>query len=507
MIRSENRKWWVLFSLTFGLLAVGLDMTVLNVALPTLATDLSASIGQLQWIVDSYNLVLAAMLLPAGMLGDRFGRKKFLLSALVLFGAASAACAYSGIPAMLTGMRALLGLGAAFLIPLSMSVLPVLFTGAERTKAMMIWATANMLGIPLGPILGGWLLKHYSWGSVFLINLPLVAVALIAVGLLMPDSRSARQQRLDLPGVAASSIGLVGVTYGVIRAGEQGWGNAGALASLAAGLLMLTGFVLWQRKSRHPLIDLSLFRSASFTWGTLLATSVSFALFGLLFAMPQYFQAVNGADSLGTGIRLLPLIGGLLVGAKSAQSLLPKLGAKYVAALGCGFMTAGLAAGTFTSLGSGYGFAAFWITVTGLGLGLVLPTAMDSALGELSAERSGIGSALIMALRQVGGTIGVALLGAALNAAYRSGLVLDGLPPQAAAAARIGVSAGAAAARRLGSPQLLGAVQDAFVSGMGRMLWICGGIAAVSTVLALIFLPRHTVQPEKPSGAEAGGFH
>lgn len=504
MANTVNRKWWVLFALTFGLLAVGLDMTVLNVALPTLATDLEATTGELQWIVDSYNLVLAAMLLPAGMLGDRFGRKKLLLLALVLFGGASLACAYSGTPSALIGMRALLGLGAAFLIPLSMSVLPVLFHGAERTKAMMIWATANMLGIPLGPILGGWLLKHYSWGSVFLINLPLVAVAIAAVALLMPESRSSENRKLDLPGVAASSLGLVGVTYGVIRAGEHGWGNPEALVSLAAGLVILTAFIIWQRKSRSPLIDLSLFRSAGFTWGTLLATAVSFALFGLLFTMPQYFQAVNGADALGTGLRLLPLIGGLLVGAKSAQSLLPKLGAKYIAALGFAFMKAGLLLGTFTGLDTGYGFAAFWITVSGLGLGLVLPTAMDAALGELSSERSGIGSALIMAMRQVGGTIGVALLGAALNSTYRSHLVLDGLPAQASAAVTQSVTAGAAVAGKLQSAELLAMVQKAYVEGMGTMLWICGGIAAVSILLVLLFLPRKVSHRAEADAAAEG---
>jgi MFS transporter, DHA2 family, multidrug resistance protein len=489
MITMEKRRWWVLGALSFGLLAVGLDMTVLNVALPTLATDLQATTGELQWIVDSYNLVLAAVLLPAGMLGDRYGRKKLLLLAFTAFGAASAACAYSGTPEALIGMRALLGLGAAFLIPLSMSVLPVLFSGAERTKAMMIWASANMLGIPLGPILGGWLLKHYSWGSAFLINLPFVAVALIAVSILMPESRSSEPSRLDMTGVLLSSTGLVSVTYGVIRAGEHSWSDRVSLLSLAAGLLILALFVLWQRRAKHPLVQLSLFGSAGFTWGTILATVVSFALFGLLFSMPQYFQAVMGADTLGTGLRLLPLIGGLIAGARMAQGFMPRLGAKRIAALGFAFMAAGLVTGTATDIGSGYGFAAFWITVTGLGLGLAMPTAMDAALGELTAEKSGVGSALIMALRQVGGSIGVALLGAAINSAYRSNLELQGVPAQAADAVRQSVSAGVAAARKLNSQELLESVQASFVHGMSSMLWICGSIAALGVVLALCFLP------------------
>ncbi|PYI57358.1 DHA2 family efflux MFS transporter permease subunit [Paenibacillus flagellatus] len=490
MRTNDTRKWWVLGALSFGLLAVGLDMTILNVALPTLATELAASTSELQWIVDSYNLVLAAVLLPAGMLGDRFGRKRLLLVALALFGAASAACAYSGTPDMLIAMRAFLGLGAAFLIPLSMSILPVLFEGAERTKAMMVWASANMLGIPLGPIAGGWLLKHYEWGAVFLINVPLIAIAIVAVGALMPESRSQARSRMDVFGVLTSSLGLVAVTYGVIRAGERGWSDTAALASMAAGVAVLAVFVLWQRRTAHGLVDLSLFRSARFTWGTILATTVSFAIFGLLFAMPQYFQAVQGADALGTGLRLLPLIGGLIVGAKSADGLIPKMGAKLVAATGFLALAAALAAGAATGTDSGYGFAALWMTAAGIGLGLAMPTTMDAALGELSAERSGVGSALIMAMRQVGGSFGVALLGAALNASYRGSVDVTGLPESIAQTVRQSAAAGLAVARRAAAEPLLASVRESFVHGMGMMLWICGGIAVVGMLLALAFLPN-----------------
>lgn len=490
MKNHEKRKWWVLGALSFALLAVGLDMTVLNVALPTLANDLHASTSKLQWFADSYNLVLAAFLLPAGMLGDRFGRKKLLLLALLLFGAASLACAYSNTPEMLIAMRTLLGLGAAFLIPLSMSALPVLFSGHERTKAMMIWATANMLGIPLGPIMGGWLLKHYWWGSVFLINLPFVVIALIAVTILMPESRSTDRPRLDLFGIAASSIGLVGVTYGVIRAGEKGWEDLTALLTLAVGLLVLVVFVFWQSRTSHPLIDLSLFGSRSFTWGSILVTLVSFAIFGLLFALPQFFQAVVGADTLSTGLRLLPLIGGLIVGAKVSDRLVSSIGTKINAAIGFGIIAAGLLLGSVTDAQSSYGFVATWITVTGFGLGLALPTTMDAALSVLSAERSGVGSALIMALRQVGGTIGVAILGSTLNYSYRSQLHLSELSDTVAKTVRQSASAGVAVAHKLNSQELLNTVHNAFVHGMKTMLLVCGGIAILGIFLALIFLPR-----------------
>jgi MFS transporter, DHA2 family, multidrug resistance protein len=335
------RRWWALGALALTLLVVGLDLTVLNVALPTLAVDLHATTGQLQWFANAYNLVLAAALLPAGLLGDRFGRKRLLLVALGLFAVASAACAYAGSAGALIGARAVLGLGASFLLPLSVAVLPVLFSAEERPRAIAVWASANAIGIPLGPVLGGWMLDNYWWGSVFLINLPVIVLAMAAVAVLLPESRSSDRPRLDLVGVLTSSLGLVGLTYGVIEAGERGWSDPVALVSMVGGILVLAGFVAWQRRQSRrpggqPLVDLSLFRSASFTWGAILATLVSFALFGVLFVMPQYFQAVGGADAFGTGLRLLPVIGGLLVGAQVAGRVASRAGAKVTVAIGPG---------------------------------------------------------------------------------------------------------------------------------------------------------------------------
>ncbi|MBB6672064.1 DHA2 family efflux MFS transporter permease subunit [Cohnella nanjingensis] len=498
MRNPAARKWWVLGALALSLLTVGLDLTVLNLALPTLATDLHATNGELQWFADAYNLVLAAALLPAGLLGDRFGRKKMLLLALVLFGAASLACAYADSAAGLIAGRAALGLGAALLMPLSMSIIPVLFTEEERPKAIGIWTMANAIGIPLGPIVGGWLLNHYWWGSVFLINLPIIAVALVAVAVLLSESRSAVRSRVDVLGVLTSSLGLVCVTYGVIEAGEKGWGNGAALSTLLGGMALLGAFVLWERRARHPLVDLSLFRSKSFTWGSLLATAVSFSMFGLLFVAPQYFQAVEGADAFGTGLRLLPIMGGLLIGAKVAEPLLPRRGARGILSTGFLLLAAGLAMGAVTGVESGYGYASVWLSVVGLGIGFTLPTAMDAAIGALSTERSGVGSALIMALRQVGGTIGVAVLGTVLSSGYRDKLVTDGLSGELAETVRRSVSAGVAVAHQIDSPALLASVRSSFVHGMGAMLWICGAVAALGIILTLVFLPRYAAREKAP---------
>jgi DHA2 family multidrug resistance protein-like MFS transporter len=489
------RKWWALAALALSGLVVGLDLTVLNLALPTLSRSLHASTSELQWFVDAYSLAFAATLLPAGLLGDRYGRKGLLLTALVVFGVASLACAYSTSTGALIAGRAALGLGAAFIVPLSLSVIPVLFSDEERQRAITVVVGMTIVAYPIGPILGGWLLTRFWWGSVFLINVPVIVLALVAVAILMPESRSEERPRLDLVGVVVSSLGLAVLTYGLIAAGQKGWGDAGAVAAMLAGVFVLVGFALWERglarrQDERPLVDLSLFHSPGFTWGTVLATAVSFAMFGLLFTVPTYFQAIAGDDALGAGLRLLPLIGGLVAGAAVADRLARRAGAKVTVTLGFALIAAGLLIGAFTRVGSGYGFAAVWVTVVGAGLGFALPGAMNAAIGALSAEASGVGSGLIMALRGVGGTFGVAILGSVLSAAYRSHLQLVALPDVAAKAVRDSVAAGAAVAHSLGSASLLAMVRAAFVHGMDVMLAVCGGLALAGAVLALVFLPR-----------------
>src|SRR6266511_4271032 len=440
MKNRTNGRWWAVGALALSGVVIGVDATVLSLALPNLATDLHASTSQLQWFVDAYLLILGAMMLPAGLLGDRFGRKRLLLAALALV------------------------------------------------------ASAAMLAYPLGPILGGWLLTHYWWGSVFLINVPVIGLALLAVATLMPESRSATRARLDLLGVLLSTAGLVALTYGLIEAGERGWGNPAALAWMAGGAVVLAGFAGWERRlarsrTSQPLIDLGLFGSRSFTWGVVLATLLSFALIGLLFAAPQYFRAVLGVDPMGAGVRLLPLIGGMIVGLAAGDRISRKAGAKITVAVGFAAAAVGLAIGASTGIHDGSGFAVTWLAIAGFGTGVVLPAAMNAALSQLTGERSGVGSALISAVRQVGGTFGVAVLGSVLNSAYRSRLHLAGLPAQAADAVRDGVASGAAAAHELGSTAVLAMVQAAFVHGMDVLLAVSAGIAAVSVVLALVFLP------------------
>src|SRR5262249_24031618 len=387
MDAAGTRRWWALIGLALAVLVVGLDLTVLNLALPTLAADLNASTSGVQWFVDAYALVLAAVLLPAGLLGDRYGRKKVLLISLVLFGVASVACAYSASAGALIAARALLGLGAAAIVPLSLSVLPVLFTPQERPRAVAAGTRAVVGGYPAGPILGGWLLDNFWWGSVFLINLPVVVIAVVAVAALMPESRSEHRPRVDVAGMVISSVGLTGLTYGVIKAGQDGWGDPIAIATIVAGGgLPPPVLAPWGRG--QPLVDLTLFRSASFTWGTILTTLVSFALFGLLFAMPLYFQEARGLDALASGVRLLPMIGGMMAGLVVGDRLgsppqgadgrpagEPRGNTKILVISGVGLIAAALAMGALTSVHSSTGDTATWFAVTGLGLRIAMPAA------------------------------------------------------------------------------------------------------------------------------------
>jgi EmrB/QacA subfamily drug resistance transporter len=511
MTGNPARRWWALVAIAASVLVVGLDLTVLNLALPTIATDLHASTSDLQWISDAYSLVLAAVMLPAGLLGDRLGRKKVLIAALVLFGAASAACAYAASVGELIAARAVLGVGAAAIFPLSLSVIPVLFGPEERQRAVALIASATFISFPIGPIVGGYLLDHFWWGSVFLINVPVVVLALAAVVTLLPESRSEQRPRVDVLGVIGSSAGLAGLTYGFIRAGEDGWANAATLATICAGTAVLVAFVAWERRLTRsgsdvrPLVELGLFRSPSFTWGTLLATFVSFAMFGIFFVMPQYFQEVRGVNALGSGLRLLPLVGGMVIGmiggtrlAAARRGRAPLAGAKTLVTAGFALMAVMLAVGATTTVASGAGFAAAWFAGFGLGLGLAMPQTMNAALSALSAERSGSGSALISAMRQVGATIGVAILGTVLSSVYRGHLDVTGLPAAAADAAKSSVVGGVRVAHALGSTTLLDSVRTAFMHGMDTMLWVCAGIALVSAILALMFLPRRV------GGAAAG---
>ena len=506
-----SRRWWALGAVFVTVLCVGIDSTVLSVALPTLARSLRASEPDLQWFSSGYFLVLAAAMLPAGLLGDRYGHKRVFLISLALFAVGSAACAFSTTVDEFMAARVLLGLAGAGVIVMAISSLTVLFDRAERPKAVGILAAGNFLAMPIGPILGGWLLTNFWWGSVFLVNVPVALIGFAAATVLLPEFRAPQRPALDLTGIAASVLGLLAVTYGLIKAGQNGWTNLGVLFMILAGVAILAGFLAWERRltrrpGGQPLLDMTLFSSATFTWGAIFAALSFLSLIGVLFTKPQYFQGVLGTTAMGSGLRLLPLIAGVLLGAVPAAQVAKLAGAKLAVAAGFGLLALGLCLGATTSVHSSGAFVAVWMAVVGAGMGLALATSTSAALVELSPDRSGVGTAVVEAIDEIGGPLGIAILGSVVSAGYLAHLSLSKLPAPVASAVRQSVFRGVAAAEQLHLPSLLTSVRAAFVQGMDTALLVSAGIAFLGAVLALLFLPKTnaslTTQTTRPTSPQ-----
>jgi EmrB/QacA subfamily drug resistance transporter len=506
-----SHRWLAMGAMTLALLTIGLDATVLSLALPTLAVSLKASESQLQWFVTAYTLALAASMLPAGLLGDRYGRKAVMLGALALFGVTSIACAYSTEANMFIAARAILGVAGAALTVMSLSVVTVLFSETERPRAMGIWAAGNFLAMPLGPIVGGYILAHFWWGWVFLMNVPVVAVGLAAVALYVPESRSEHRPSIDVLGVVLSSLGLGALMYGLVQAGENGWGSSDAIVPSLVAVVTLAAFVGWEswltaRPNGQPLIDLGLFRSRSFSVGVVLAAAGIFGMFGVMFTLPQYLQAIMGVDAQGAGLRFLPMIAGMVVGAVSADRVAVRLGVKATVAIGFAIMTAGMLIGSLMTVSSSDGFIASFTFVVGVGAGVGLATAASAAIIELSAERSGVGGALFQAVVKLGPAFGATILGSVLNSTYQSHVAVAGLPAGVAATVQQSVFGGLAVAGKLGSAALADSVRTAFVAGMDDATRFAAVIALVAMVSALVLLPgRARVQAGAPETAVAPG--
>ncbi|MEY9841981.1 MFS transporter [Streptacidiphilus sp. EB103A] len=496
------RRWWALAAICLSVLVLGFDSTILNVALPDMAVQLHANTGQLQWIVDAYLVVFAAAMLPAGLLGDRFGRRKMLISGLVLFGAASLVGTFANSPGTLIAVRAVMGLGGALIMPLGMAIIPSLFPANERARAVAVMTTGAALGMPLGPILGGVLLNHFWWGSIFLINVPMIAVGIAALVLLVPESRNPAVPRVDLLSAALGVTGLAALTFAFIQAPTDGWGSPLIIGTLVASVLLLAGLVLRERSQPHPMLDLSLFADRAFRWNTLATVLVTFVLMGALFVLPQYLQPVLGNDALGTGVRLMPLMGGLLVAARLAERLVARVSVRWVVTGGLLLVAAALFLGSRTTLADGYGWTAIWLSVLGLGMGFTMVPAMGAAMAALPEDRAGVGSGLLQTLRQSASAIGVALLGSLLAGIYTNHLDTTGLSAPAAHAARGSVSAAQAVADQLHSPALAASAHSAFLHGMTSVLLICAITAVLSAVVVALRMPGRAAD-EGPGIANA----
>jgi EmrB/QacA subfamily drug resistance transporter len=471
------------------MLVLGFDTTILNVALPTISRQLGADTGQQQWMADAYIVVFAALMLPAGLLGDRFGRRRMLIGGLGVFLAASVLGALSSDVGWVIAARALMGVGAAFVMPLALSVLPGLFPRSEQTKAIAMISAASALGLPLGPIIGGWLLDHVWWGSVFVINVPTVAIGITACLFLLPESRDPAAPRVDVLSTALTALGLGALIYGIIEGPGKGWGSAVVIGSFAAAAVLLTALVRRERRSTAPMLDLSLLGHRGFLTNTLLATLGMFVLSGLMFLLPQYLQAVLGLDALGTGVRIIPMMAGMILAARLAQPLVDRFGARTVIAVALVVLSFAGFLGARTTVHSGYGFTALWLSVAGIGFAFAMIPAMGGALGALAKDQAGRGSGLLSTVRQTGSALGVALLGALVAGAYSAHLDTGRLTGAAAGTARDSVIGAHVVAGRLGDGALAASADAAFVQGMNLALVVIGVTALAAALLAAVLLP------------------
>jgi EmrB/QacA subfamily drug resistance transporter len=509
---TPRQRSVVLLTLCLAAFTINVDTTIVNVTLPTLVRDLDASTRQLQWIVDSYNLVFAALVLAAGSISDRLGRKGALLAGLGIFAVGSLLGSQASSPGQLIAVRGLIGLGAAVIFPATLSILTNVFTErSERAKAIGLWGAMTGVGVAAGPITGGWLLEHFWWGSVFVAVVPVAAVVAALTVVWVPASRDPETPRLDLVGLALSTATIGLLVFTIIEAPEVGWRGAQTLGSFAVVAVLLAVFVRWERRVAHPMLDVDLFRNLRFTAASGSVTIAFFALFGFIFMVTQYFQFLKGYSPFSTGLRLLPVA--LSVGAASilGTKLGLRLGNKAVVTAGLGSMGLAFLWISTASTATPYLELAGQMIVLGIGMGLTSAPATEAIMGVVPKEKAGIGSAVNDTTRELGGTLGVAVIGSVFASLYAARLALpSGLPPEAAHAAGESVGGAFIAAQRvadagLGSmaAQLRDAASTAFFDGFAAGCLVAAGVALVGAIGAVILLPAHPLADIDAPGSAA----
>jgi EmrB/QacA subfamily drug resistance transporter len=502
---GHPRRRPILLVLCLSLLVVVIDNTILNTALPTLARVLHAGTSSLQWITVAYTLCFAALLIPAGALGDRYGRRLSLLGGLAVFALGSTAAAFASGTGMLIGARVVMGLGAAFVMPATLSILNAVFPPKERPQAIATWSAVTGVGIVIGPTLGGLLLSHFWWGSIFLINVPLVAVALAGVIAIVPETAEPGAHRLDFPGTLLVGGALFAIVDAIIEAPGRGWTSTATLAEVTAGLVALGIFVWWELRIAHPLIDLRIFASRAFSTAAAAVTVVFFALFGSLFVLTQYLQLVHGWSPLSAGLRALPFA--FAMGAVSPLSpiLAKRLGIRVIIPAGMALMGLGLLGLSTAGVDTAYPALALAVAIMGAGMGLVMAPASTTIMTTVPAHQAGAGSAINDTIREVGGALGIAIVGSLSAAVYRSRLAsvlaMAHVPGPVAHLAASSVAAADIIGRHIGGLQgseLVGAAHSAFVNAMAIGMRVAAGVALVCAIGAVFALPRRP-KPEAAS--------
>ncbi|HEY3980983.1 MAG TPA: DHA2 family efflux MFS transporter permease subunit [Streptosporangiaceae bacterium] len=507
---AERRRWWILAVLCLSVLLVVIDNTIVNVALPTMSRDLAASTQSLQWIVDAYTLVFAGLLLVGGNLGDRIGRRRMLQAGLALFAVTSVGAALSRTTGELIAGRAAMGIAAALIYPATLALLNSAFTSArERATAIGIWAGVSGLAVAIGPVAGGLLLRHFSWSSVFYINVPVVIIALVAGWRLLPESRDPRAGRFDPLGAIGSVAGIGLLVWTIIEAPRHGWLTAATIGGFAGAAVILAGFAWWQLRRPDPLLDVRLFRNPRFSAASGAIALAFFGLFGFIFLITQYFQVVRGYDPLKAGLATLPFA--IVTGALSPAAiiLMKRFGTKIIVTAGLLLMSSGFVVAAGTAVSSDYwGRIITSMVLMAAGLALTSSPATEAIMGALPRDKAGAGSAVNDTTRELGGTLGVAIVGSAMSSVYAShvgsALARLGAPAAAAAAAKQSVVAGLGTAAHL-PPDLraaaAAATRLAFMDGLHAGSFVAAGATAAAALATLLFLPARA---RLAGAAEAG---
>ena len=491
---GHPRRWPILAVLVLALFGIGMDNTVLMVALPVLSNNLHADTSQLQWMVDAYTLVFASLLLMSGALSDRYGRRRMLVLGMSLFGLGSALTPLVGSADQLIALRAFMGLGASLAMPPTLSIIADVFDEAERPKAIAVWSGTAALAIVAGPILGGVLLEHFAWPSVFVVNVPVVAVGLVATVAIIPESRAPGHIRMDPVGAVLSVAALVALTYGIIEAPGYGWSDSRIVGSLVAAVVFGVVFVAWERRLEHPMVEVGLFRNARFSAACISVTLSFFALNGALFMLTLYLQQVRGLSPLDTGFRFIAIAAGVVVASPLAARLTVLYGARLTTSIGLAIIALGMGLAATIAVSTGDGQLLGILFVVSIGMGLSMTPSTDAIMGAVPPEKFGVGSAVNDTTRELGGALGVAILGSLWQGSYADRVTGSAalLPHDAAQAVRDSFAGAAAVAAQIGGAPgaaLLGAARSAFVGAMDWTCLIGVGFAVAGLVVAAAFLP------------------
>ena len=499
-------KRLILASLLLAAFAINVDITIVNVALPSLVRELHASTSQLQWVVDAYSLVFAAVILAAGSLSDRLGRKGFLLAGLGVFGVASVAGGLTTSAGQLIVARCFMGLGAAMIFPSTLSLISNVFTErAERARAIGLWGATAGAAIALGPIAGGWLLERFSWQSIYIAMVPVAAAAALLVAASVPTSRDPRAPRLDVPGLALSTAAMATLIYTIIEAPSHGWSSARTLAGFALTFSLLAAFIARERSADEPMLDLGLFRNLRFTAASSSVTVTFFSLAGFIFLITQYFQFLKGYSPLGAGVRTLPVATSVAIASVLGTKLAMRFGTKLIVTLGLVLLAIFFTWVSTSTITTSYLTIALQMLVVGTGMGLTSAPATESIMGTVPKDKAGVGSAVNDATRLLGATLGVAVIGSVYASVYASRLTAAlpaALPGAIAHTAQQSVGAALAVATRLSATghtapaaAVHHAAAHAFTHGLSIACLVAAGVSITGALLAGLLLPAHPPRP------------